>query len=109
MASAGRFAAWHFWLKGGATASQLGGRTTVQLLAVQAERAISRLTQKLRVYECAKQRLARLAVETPQALRLRWRQPQTGHLQVLALDPSQGSRYGYISVRQGHARAPAIE
>ncbi|HEY6166921.1 MAG TPA: hypothetical protein VI454_02690, partial [Verrucomicrobiae bacterium] len=45
--------------------------------------------QELRVNERPEQRITRRTVESPEPLRLRRRQPQSGHLDVLALNASQ--------------------
>lgn len=64
--------------------------------------AIARLREKLGVYQGPEHRIADIALEPPQALRLSGGQPKTGHFHVLALnslehfidthiDPSGGS------------------
>jgi hypothetical protein len=45
--------------------------------------------EELGVDECTEQRIARGTIETPEPLRLRRRQTQSGHLGVLALNASQ--------------------
>jgi len=51
--------------------------------------AVPSAKQKFGVDECTEQRITRGAVETPKPLRLRRRQTQSGHLDVLALNASQ--------------------
>jgi hypothetical protein len=51
--------------------------------------SIAGTKQKLCVNEGTKQRIARSAVEAPQALCLRRGQPQSRHLDVLALNASE--------------------
>jgi len=53
------------------------------------ERTIPRPEEELGIDQRAEQRVARGAIETPEPLRLRRRQPQSGHLDVLALNASQ--------------------
>src|SRR5216117_606869 len=53
------------------------------------ECAIPCLKQKLCVDKRTEQRITCGAVETPEPLRLRRRQPQSGHFDVLALNASQ--------------------
>jgi hypothetical protein len=53
------------------------------------ECAVAGAKQELGVNECTEQRITRGAVETPEPLRLRGRQSQSGHLDVLALNASQ--------------------
>jgi hypothetical protein len=50
---------------------------------------ITRAEEKLRIDEGTEQRVTRSAVEAPQPLRLRRRQPQSRHFAILALNPSQ--------------------
>ena len=45
--------------------------------------------EELGIHQRAEQRIARRAVETPEPLRLRCRQPQSRHFDVLALNASQ--------------------
>ncbi|HXD16700.1 MAG TPA: hypothetical protein VN654_06770 [Vicinamibacterales bacterium] len=45
--------------------------------------------QELRIDQRAEQLVARRAIETPEPLRLLRRQPQSGHLDVFALNASQ--------------------
>jgi len=51
------------------------------------ERTIPRLRQKLCVDQCAQQRVADVALQPPQALRLRGGQPKARHLDELSLNP----------------------
>ena len=51
------------------------------------ERAFTSLREKLRVNERPEQRIANIALETPQALCLCRRQPKSGHFHELALNP----------------------
>ena len=51
--------------------------------------AIPCAKQKLGIDKRTEQRITRGAVEAPQPLRLRRRQPQSGHFDVLALNASQ--------------------
>jgi hypothetical protein len=51
--------------------------------------AISRAKQELGIDQSTEQRITRGPVETPKPLRLRRRQSQSGHLDVLALNASQ--------------------
>jgi hypothetical protein len=53
------------------------------------ECAVPGAKQELRVNESTEQRVTRSAVESPEPLRLRRRQTQSGHLDVLALNASQ--------------------
>ena len=50
------------------------------------ERAVAGPQKKSRIYQRAKDRVAELGVESPQALRLRGCQPEAGHLDELTLD-----------------------
>jgi len=50
------------------------------------ECSITRAEKEFRIYEGPKQSVARRSVESPQPLRLRRRQSQTGHFDVLALN-----------------------
>lgn len=50
------------------------------------ECSIARAEKKFRIDESPEQRVARGAVKAPQPLRLRCRQAQSGHLDVLALN-----------------------
>jgi hypothetical protein len=51
--------------------------------------AVPRAKQELGVNKCTEQRITRGAVQAPEPLRLRRRQTQSGHLDVLALNASQ--------------------
>jgi len=51
--------------------------------------AIPCAKQELRIHKSTEQRITRGTVEAPEPLRLRRRQPQSGHLDVLALNASQ--------------------
>lgn len=53
------------------------------------ERAVAGLQQKARVDERTKNRVAKLGVESTQALRLRGCQPEAGHLYELTLDSAE--------------------
>jgi len=53
------------------------------------ECSITGAEQKFRIDERTKQRITCGTVETPQPLRLRRRQPQSGHFAIFALDPSK--------------------
>src|SRR3954463_164117 len=108
MAWAGRFAAWRIWLRGGATASQLGGWSPWRIGAVQAERAIVRLVQKLCPDQRSDQRAAGFAVEAPQALGLRERQAKSRHVQVFPCDPPQRIFDGNVEVGQRHGSTPRL-
>ena len=58
------------------------------------ERTIPRPEEELGIDQRAEQRVARGAIETPEPLRLRRRQPQSGHLDVLALTRRSTSSSG---------------
>jgi hypothetical protein len=51
------------------------------------ERTVTRTEKELGIDKRTEQRIARSAIETPQPLRLRRRQPQSRHFAVLALNP----------------------
>jgi hypothetical protein len=83
---------------------------------------ITRTEEKLRIDEGTEQRVTRSAVEAPQPLRLRRRQPQSRHFAILALnlsqyvvkrllcfhEPSPFSRLDDGAVCDGATRMPAI-
>ena len=53
------------------------------------ECAVAGAKKKLGVHQRTEQRIARRTIETPEPLRLRCRQPQSRHFDVLALNASQ--------------------
>jgi hypothetical protein len=53
------------------------------------ERAVTSPEKKSRVDERAENRIAELGFESPQALRLRGRQPEARHLDELTLDSAE--------------------
>jgi hypothetical protein len=63
------------------------------------ESAIARLRQELRIHEGSQQRITHIALEAPQALRLRRRQSKSGHFHVFALNSLQHfvDTHGFIS------------
>src|SRR4029079_4726032 len=62
-------------------------RDTCRTRAVDSnERPVTCAGQKLRINQRSEQRIADVAFQAPQALRLRGRQTKTGHFNELALD-----------------------
>jgi hypothetical protein len=65
------------------------------------ESAIARLREELRVHEGSQERITHIALEAPQALRLRGRQSKSRHFHVFALNSLEHfvDTHGFISNR----------
>jgi hypothetical protein len=63
------------------------------------ESPVPRLGEELRIHEGSQQRITHVALEAPQALRLRRRQSKSGHFYVFALNPLKHfvDTHGFVS------------
>src|SRR5581483_3837595 len=72
------------------------------------ERAIARSKQKLSVHQRAEERGARFTIESPQAPRLRFGQPQAGHFQELPSNALKHFLAGVCTLRR-HTVLPSTD